>query len=46
VIRRRFDEAVIAELQGIRWWDWPVDKTSRNLKAITSADVEALRRAQ
>lgn len=44
-IRRRFDAAVVAALLDIRWWDWDADKISRNLAAITSADVDALRRA-
>lgn len=45
VIRRRFDDATIAELLVIRWWDWPIEKISRNLSAIAGADLSALRAA-
>jgi virginiamycin A acetyltransferase len=45
LIRRRFADNVIAELLAIRWWDWSVDRITRNLDAIRGADLEALRRA-
>lgn len=43
VIRQRFTDEVIAELEHIAWWDWPIEKISRNLAAITSGDVERLK---
>jgi virginiamycin A acetyltransferase len=45
LIRRRFGDDVIAELLAIRWWDWSVDRITRNLDAIRGADMEALRKA-
>jgi virginiamycin A acetyltransferase len=45
LIRKRFEDGVIAELLTIRWWDWSVDGITRNLDAIRGADMEALRRA-
>jgi virginiamycin A acetyltransferase len=45
VVRLRFPEAVIDELLAIAWWNWPVEKVTRNLKAIMGADLDALRRA-
>jgi virginiamycin A acetyltransferase len=45
LIRRRFGDDVIAELLAIRWWDWGVDRITRNLDAIRGADMEALRKA-
>jgi virginiamycin A acetyltransferase len=45
VIRNRFSEKVINELLAIRWWDWPVEKITRNLPAIVGADAAALRMA-
>jgi virginiamycin A acetyltransferase len=42
-IRKRFQEQAIAELLAIRWWDWPIEKITRNLKAICSSDLNALR---
>jgi virginiamycin A acetyltransferase len=45
VVRQRFADEVVAELQAIRWWDWPVDKITCNLQAIVGADLSALRNA-
>ena len=43
VVRRRFEEAVAAELQAIAWWNWPVEKITDNLAHIVAADVASLR---
>ncbi|MFT3784951.1 MAG: Vat family streptogramin A O-acetyltransferase [Tepidisphaeraceae bacterium] len=42
-IRKRFDDATIAELLAIRWWDWDAEKITRNLQAIVGADVDRLK---
>ncbi|WP_027722464.1 CatB-related O-acetyltransferase [Maridesulfovibrio zosterae] len=42
LIRRRFDEDVIAELLKIAWWDWEPEKVTCNLKAIVGCDLEVL----
>ena len=44
-IRKRFDDEAIQALLDIRWWDWDIETITRNLKAICSSDIEALRRA-
>jgi len=44
VIRERFPPAAVAALEEIAWWDWPVERISRHLELIVSADVEALKR--
>lgn len=44
VIRMRFDEATIARLLRITWWDWPADKITEHLHIINSVDVDALER--
>lgn len=44
-LRRRFPRRVVAELLEIRWWDWDVERITRHLEAITSADIAALRDA-
>jgi acetyltransferase-like isoleucine patch superfamily enzyme len=41
VIRYRFSEEIIAELQAIAWWDWPDGKLDRMLKHVLSTDIEA-----
>ncbi|MBS9719366.1 CatB-related O-acetyltransferase [Tianweitania sp. BSSL-BM11] len=45
-IRQRFDDTVIERLLAIAWWDWPLDKISRNLDAIRGADLDRLEAAQ
>lgn len=42
-IRRRFDEATIALLEQIAWWDWPPERITANLAAITGTSPDALR---
>ena len=42
VIRHRFDPGTVQTLETIAWWDWPVDKVTRNLDAIRGGDVTAL----
>lgn len=44
-VRRRFDDATIARLLEIAWWDWPTDKIARNIDAIRGTDLAALEAA-
>lgn len=39
VVRHRFDEATVAKLLAIRWWDWPVDKIDQAIPLLTSPDL-------
>ena len=41
-IRQRFDDQVIQSLLEIAWWNWEIEKITRNLDKIVSADIEAL----
>ncbi|UDQ82373.1 Vat family streptogramin A O-acetyltransferase [Erwinia rhapontici] len=43
VIRQRFSDEVIAELEKIAWWDWSPEKITHNLAAISGGDVARLR---
>ena len=45
LIRHRFEPDVIAALEDIAWWDWPVEKITRHLDLIVGGDIEKLRRA-
>jgi virginiamycin A acetyltransferase len=45
-VKRRFEPEIVEELLRIAWWDWSIDKVTRNLEAIVSADLEALRRSR
>jgi len=43
-IRRRFPDNTIDALLSLKWWDWPVEKLSANLRLIQSGDLEGLLR--
>ncbi|PKV67033.1 CatB-related O-acetyltransferase [Pontibacter ramchanderi] len=42
VVKMRFPESEIAQLLQIAWWNWSVEKITRNLAFISSADVSRL----
>lgn len=46
VVKRRFDDATINRLLAVAWWDWPMEKISRNLDAIRGADIGQLEAAR
>lgn len=43
VIRQRFSDEIIDVLLEIAWWNWDIEKITRNLEKIVGADIEALR---
>jgi virginiamycin A acetyltransferase len=45
-IRQRFEGDVIQALLEIAWWNWDVQKITRNLEKIVAADIEALRNCE
>ncbi|MGE4553736.1 MAG: CatB-related O-acetyltransferase [Desulfovibrionaceae bacterium] len=45
VLKKRFTEDEIAQLEAIRWWDWPEDRIKRDLGLLMRGDVAALRQA-
>lgn len=44
-LRQRFDDETVRELLALAWWDWPVEKITRHLPLIVSADLPTLREA-
>jgi len=42
VIRHRFDEATIARLLAVRWWDWDPATVTRYVGALCGGDVAVL----
>lgn len=44
-VKMRFDELTVRRLLKAAWWDWPVDKISRNLNGIRGADIARLEAA-
>lgn len=45
IIKYRFDDSTIESLLTISWWNWSAEKITQNLEAITSSDLEMLKRA-
>ena len=41
-IRKRFADEVIETLLEIAWWNWDIEKITRNLEKIVGGDIEAL----
>ena len=41
-VKRRFADATVARLLAIAWWNWPVEKLTRNLDAVRGGDLAAL----
>lgn len=42
VIRKRFDDETIKQLQSLQWWHWPVSKIHKNLSYLTKGDINGL----
>lgn len=42
VVRRRFDEATVARLVELAWWEWPIERILHLEAAICGADIAAL----
>ncbi|MCY7390482.1 MAG: CatB-related O-acetyltransferase, partial [Leptolyngbyaceae cyanobacterium CAN_BIN12] len=41
-IKQRFTDAEIAQLLALQWWNWEIEKITRNLPLIMSGSVQAL----
>ncbi|MBC6998632.1 CatB-related O-acetyltransferase [Cytophaga sp. FL35] len=41
-IKKRFPEEVIAQLLELQWWDWDIEKITRNVQHLTGADLDKL----
>ncbi len=42
VVRMRYSEAEIAQLNALAWWDWPPEKVARARPLLEAGDVTAL----
>ncbi len=45
-IRQRFEDDVIQALLEVAWWNWDIEKITRNLEKIVAADIDALRNCE
>ena len=43
IIRKRFDDELIAYLLELKWWDWPPEKIVRNLEKLCNGDLHEIR---
>ena len=43
IIRKRFSEDIINELEILKWWDWPKQKIAQNIIAIQSGDISKIK---
>ena len=43
VIRKRFSVEKIRELLVIKWWDWDIEKITRNVSNLTGSDISMLK---
>lgn len=41
-IRKRFDDATVARLLELRWWDWPAEKIQKAIPAIQAGKLDGL----
>jgi len=42
VIKSRFPDEIVFELEKLAWWDWSVEKITKHLPAIMSNDINTL----
>ena len=38
-IKKRFSKEVITKLLELKWWDWDIEKITRNLKHLTANEI-------
>ena len=41
-IRKRFSEDVITNLLELKWWNWNIEKITKNIKNLTENKIEKL----
>ncbi|GIU46219.1 hexapeptide transferase [Shewanella sairae] len=42
LVKQRFDDAAVAQLLTMKWWDWPLEKLKGAMPLMCSADIEGL----
>jgi virginiamycin A acetyltransferase len=42
IIKKRFTQQTIDKLLQLKWWDWDIEKITRNLKYLTDMDISKL----
>lgn len=44
IIRMRFEEETVRSLLQIQWWNWDIEKITKNIPAIVGCDISALQK--
>ena len=42
LIRKRFDDSQISKLLEINWWNWDIERITKNVKYLTSCELDKL----
>lgn len=42
MIRKRFSDTEIEKLLAMKWWDWPIEKITKNVQMLTGEDIDQL----
>ena len=42
LVKQRFDDAAVAQLLSMKWWDWPLEKLKGAMSILCSGDIEGL----
>jgi len=42
LIKKRFNDEKISKLLALKWWDWDIDKITRNIQNLTGNDLDKL----
>ncbi|MEW5859165.1 MAG: CatB-related O-acetyltransferase [Cyanobacteriota bacterium] len=45
-IKQRFSDDEVMQLLEIKWWDWDIEKITRNIDNIMESNIQALREAE
>ncbi|MBI9040252.1 CatB-related O-acetyltransferase [Lutibacter sp.] len=45
-IKKRFSEQQISQLMEIKWWDWEIEKITRNVQNLTDINIDKLMNAK
>lgn len=42
VIKMRFSESKVEKLLALAWWDWPIERITKNVKALVEGELDGL----
>lgn len=45
IVKKRFDDKTIERLLALNWWDWPLEKITKHVEALSCMDLNLLEKA-